>query len=200
MSCTEITLEFFRVFLSWPVMILVLSLIFFFKFKDSISDFLRRITKVGTKNVGIEATSPSEQSEKIKESLPATPLEELRRRIRENPDLIINDYTNLFNSLLFERAFNVIFGTQIDLLEHLSQKGEKGDMYINLIKFYNEFVRRTVNPVSRIENYFGFLINLKFIEYIGVGSELSVKITPQGVNFLSYLKNQYPLMYKSRPF
>ncbi len=200
MSTAEITLEFFRVFLSWPIMILVLGLIFFCMFKESISDFLRRITKVGTQIVGIEATSPSEQSEKVKESPPATPIEELRRRIRENPDLIIKDYTNLFNSLLFERAFVIIYGTQINLLEHLSQKGEKGDMYINLIKFYNEFVKQTVTPRSSIEDYFGFLMNLNFIEYIGVGSKLSVKITPQGVNFLSYVKNQYPLMCKSKPF
>lgn len=200
MSLAEIILELFRVFLSWPVMILVLGLIFFCKFKDSISDFLRRVTKVGTPSVGIEATSPSKQREKAKENPPAKPLDEIETYIKDNPKEAIDNYLRVWNGYVFERTFNLIYGTQIGLIEHLSKKGDKGDKYINLINFYNDFVGRSGYASVQMAHYLGFLKDSGYITYEGEGSELSVKIMPYGIDFLSYIKQQYPSSYKNKPW
>jgi len=96
----------------------------------------------------------------------------------------------------FERTFNIIYGTQIDLLEYLSAKGTDGDRYVNLLVFYNEFVKRSGLASTQMADYLGYLHSMRFVEYRGEGSDLIVKITPYGVNFLSYIKGQYPSTYK----
>jgi predicted transcriptional regulator len=86
------------------------------------------------------------------------------------------------------------------LLEHLSIKGSEGDKYINLVSFYNEFVKRSSSSSVQMADYLKFLKDTGFIEFVGEGSELSVKIFPYGVDFLSYIKQIYALTYKYRPW
>ena len=84
------------------------------------------------------------------------------------------------------------------MLEHLSKKGNLGDKYINLRIFYNEFLRR-LRKISNtaLMTMIDYLRNLKrmgYIEYFGEGDELSIRITPLGDNFLSYIRKQYTVL------
>lgn len=45
MGIAETILNYIKVFLSWPVIILVLGITFFKLFKDPICDFFRRLTR-----------------------------------------------------------------------------------------------------------------------------------------------------------
>ena len=49
-------------------------------------------------------------------------------------------------------------------------------------------------------DYLGFLVDVGFVEHVGQGHDINTKITPYGVDFLSYIKTQYPLAYKHIAF
>jgi len=103
----------------------------------------------------------------------------------------------LLKTYTFEQSFNIIYGTQIKLLEHLSKKGALGDKYSNLENFYLDFFMRTEGKTTTTrEDHLGFLEGKRYIKYVGKGDERIVKITPHGNNFLSYIKEQYKFLYK----
>jgi len=200
MGKTEIILRYLQVILSWPVVSLVLGVTFFKWFKEPISDFFRRVVKGEAYGFRVEAANPSKQRKEVKETPQFQSQDVIEKYIKENPKKVINEYAKVFNGYQFERAFNIIYGTQVDLLEHLSIKGTNGDKYVNLSVFYNECIKRAKSVFVQIAGYLGFLKDARFIEFVGKGSDLSVIITPHGVNFLSYIKNQYPTMYKHKRF
>jgi len=200
MNVAEIVLQYFKAILSWPVIVLILGAIFFKLFKEPISDFFRRLTKAEAYGARIEASNPSEQRIETKEAFPSKPENEIEKYIQSKPKEAAKEIIRLWNGYIFERTFNIIYGTQIDLLEHLSIKGSEGDKYINLVFFYNEFVKRSRPASVQMADYLKFLKDTGFIGFVGEGSELSVKIMPYGVDFLSYIKQNYPLKYKYRPW
>jgi len=200
MEIAEIILRYLGVFLAWPVIILILVVIFLKWFKAPITDFIKRLVKVEAYGSRAVAISPSEQQKKAKETLQTKSKSDIENNFRDNPNLVVAEYSRLFNWYVFEHVFNIIFGTQIDLLEHLSNKGDKGEKYINLAGFYNEFVGRAGTTSYQMNDYLGFLIIYKFLIYEGEGSELNVKITPYGVDFLSYIKTNYSVVYKYKQF
>jgi len=196
MPTSEIILHYFEVFLGWPVIILIVFIIF----KGAISDFLRRLVKGEALGMRLEARKPFEQQKETRETLPAKSDAEIENYISDNPSLLIEEYKKVAKALMFERVFNVIYGTQISLLEHLSKKGSEGDKYINLVSFYNECIKLQRNSSYQRVNYFGFLKECAFIEYSGEGSDKIVKITPRGIDFLSYISANYPLGFKFKQY
>ncbi|MEK7165079.1 MAG: hypothetical protein AAB779_03975, partial [Patescibacteria group bacterium] len=164
MEMANIVLQYLEVFLGWPVVILILGLAFMQWFKKSISSFLERLIVGEAYGVRLEASSPSNQQKELKKE--DMPLQDIEKYIRDNPKEVIRDYQRIFNSYRFERAFNIIYGTQMDLLEHLSTKGDNGDKYVNLILFYNEFIKRSNLTSTHMADYLEFLKNNQFIEYV----------------------------------
>ncbi len=70
----------------------------------------------------------------------------------------------------------------------------------HLKKFYYYFIVRSKLVVTTTETkYFEFLKDMRYIEYVGEGEEQIVKITPLGLNFLSYVKELYRTTYRDRP-
>lgn len=116
----------------------------------------------------------------------------MEKYIRENPKQVAQEYIKTFNAYYFERAYNLIYGTQISLLEHLSQKGDQGDSYVNLFRFYNEFLSRSNLTSTQMADYIGFLRDAKFVEQFGSDNDFRIRISPYGIDFLSYIKGQYP--------
>ena len=193
-------LEFLKVLLSWPIAAIVLGMTVIFTFKSAIEDFIRRLKSGEAYGLRVEATSPAEQRKEAQETKDFPKQNDLERYVKENPARVIQDYQKIFNSYWFERAYNLIYGTQIDLLDHLSQKGETGEKYVNLLIYYNEFVRRSNLSSTQFADYVGFLRDMGFAEITGDGTDISVKITPYGVDFMSYIKGQYPAGYRYRAF
>ena len=200
MKTSEIIFQYFQLFLGWPVIILILGIIFLKWFKEPISDFFRRLVKGEAYGVRIEASSPLGQQKEATQPPQLRTQDEIKEYVKENPERVIKEYARLLREYWFERIFNLIFGTQIELLEYLSKKGSDGDKYVNLTGFYTKFVMRAGSASYQIGDYFGFLKGMRLTEYAGEGSELSVKITPFGVDFLFYIKSQYGTAYKYRLF
>lgn len=199
METEEIVLRYLQVILAWPIICLVLGLFFMFLFKQPISDLFRRISKGELYGARFETNSPSEQDIKTKEEPQLKTKDDLEKYIKENPKKVQEEFLRYFNGYWFEKTFNLIYGTQINLLEHLANKGSQGDKYINLMGFYNEFIKRS-RFTTQLPDYIRFLKDGRFVEFMGEGSELSVKITPYGMDFLSYIKSQYPATYKYKVF
>lgn len=200
MEIAKIVLAYIQVLLSWPVVSAIVIVFFLKLFKEPLSNLFRRIVRGQVYGVSLEASNPSEQRKEIKEGPTPQSQEAIEKYIKENPKEVIRDYLRVFNGYWFERAYNLIYGTQVNLLEHLTTKGTEGDSYINLFMFYNEFLNRSQFSSTQMADYIGFLVDMKFVELFGEGSNLRVKITPYGVDFLSYIKSQYPTSYKYRVF
>ena len=192
MEVARLVLDFVRVLVSWPVITLILGIYFLHNFKESVNDFFRRFVEGEAYGVKVKAATPSDQRKEVKDAQQFTNLNDVERHIVENPKAVIVEYQKLLNGFRWERAFNLIYGTQLKLLEYLEQKGSAGDKYVNLLPFYNEFVRRSKLSATQYADYLGFLRDSQFIELSGPDNDLVVKITPYGVDFFSYLKGQYP--------
>lgn len=199
METAEIILRYLQVILGWPVVCLVLGLLFLLLFKQSISDLFRRIFEGEAYGVRFKASNSSEQNIETTKKPQLTTQDEFEKYIKENTKEVKEELFRYFNGYWFERTFNRIYGTQIDLLEHLVNNGNQGDKYINLMGFYNEFIKRS-RFTTQLPDYIRFLIEMRLIEVIGEGSESTVKITPHGINFISYIRTQYASTYKYKAF
>jgi len=208
MSIIETILEFLQVILSWPVAIFSLGLIFIIKFKAPITNLIHRTIEVKAAGASLKAIRQEEQLKEAEKTNKAIeeqkPVTEMEKYVKEHTKEAIEEYGRTFIALQFERAFNVIYGSQIRLLDHLFPRGESGDKYINLMRFYEEYSKLT-EPIaipSPAAKYFGYLLQAGFIQSRqDENQELIVSITLRGVNFITYLRSQYPKFYKvSKPF
>ena len=199
MEIARLVLEYLEVLLSWPVATAAIVFVFFRIFKEPLSDFLRRMVRGEAYGMRFEAATPSEQVKEAEQTKALPEQAPTEDWIRENPKQMLEEYQRAVNGYVFERAFNLSYGSQIALLEHLESKGDLGDKYINLLPYYNQFLQRSGSR-TQFADYVGFLKNLNFVEIDGEESDLLVRITPSGVNFLSYLRTQYPGTYQIRAF
>jgi len=83
----------------------------------------------------------------------------------------------------FERSYNHIYGSQIQLLHHLAKLGDTGASIRELYGFY----ARAVPPIRAypFENYIEWLVSQELLEKTSVGN---YRITESGVFFLEYIK------------
>lgn len=185
--------------LTWPLLILI----FIIMYKKPIFEILQRLKTLKISGTVLETRIPAEQKTKeIKKSLPKSK-EEIKKSVKEKNSTtksLLREYAKLLKKYKYEKILNSIFGTQLDLLEHLSRRRTVGDKYINLRIFYDGYCRQlqlisSTAPLPMIK-YLEFLENSGFIEYVGEGDERIVKITPLGNGFLLYIKDQYPAEFK----
>lgn len=195
MGVNEIIQRYLQVVLTWPFAFILLGLIF----RKSIREFLGRITKGEGYGIRLEANPAQEQQKEIKKDIPKTE-EEIEAYIQNHPKEVITEYRRIFNGYWFERIYNMIYGTQITLLEHLSDMKSDGDAYINLVSYYNEFLKRSRLYNVQMADYLGFLKNMNLIGYQGDDNNLIAKVTPYGLDFLSYIKGQYQSAYIYKAF
>lgn len=227
-SIYDLILRYLKVFLSWPPIILVITILFLKKFHEPISDFLKRMVIGEGYGIRLEATKPiqdqetinsapqtiekileSDQTEEIKdESISSigqnnTEVFEddpIERYIRENPKQVKEEFQKVLNFLHFEKTYNIIFGTQIQALDYLATKGIDGEYYINLSFYYNEHIKKFKSTPLQISDFFGFIKNSQLIESEGEGNSLKFKITTMGLGFLSYIKTTYPSNWEYKAY
>lgn len=186
---------------TWPVICAIVTISFMVLFREPLSDFFRRIVKGGFYGVSLEAINPSEQPKEIKEKRALQSREDVEKYIREKPKEAIEAYFSVYTNYLFERGYNLIYGTQIELLEHLALR-QDGATIAEVYPFYQKFlnwIRLAGLVPTKMDDYVGFLRAMGFVELVGVGSNLRAKITPVGINFLHYIRTQYP-SYKYKVF
>lgn len=200
MEISNQILSYLEIIFSWPLITLIIVIIFIIIFREPLSDFFRRLIKGEAYGVKFQASSPSEQREEAKDIPKVQPESELESYIRDNPQETIKTIIRLSRGYRFERIFNIIYGTQINLLLHLSSKDELGDKYINVMSYYNEYIGRSRLYSVKPEDYFGFLLSMQMIEFFGESTNFSMRITPEGIDFISYIGSEYPTTFKNKPF
>lgn len=190
-------LEYMKVFLSWPVVILVLALFFIHTFEAPIRDFLSRVTDGEWYGMKLKAKEPQGDQEVAALSR-GIPEGDVRQWIVENPDRVIEEYTRAYQSYQWERCMNLIYGTQIDLLTVLNQRGGAGELYTNLGVFHAEHQKRVNRTDYPMSDYMGFLERFGLVEFRGEGADLRLCITPFGQGFLSYIQANYPELWNKK--
>ena len=198
MKIEELILRYLQVLLNWPFLSACLIFTFILMFKKQIGDFLSRLVKGKVGGLFVEAANPLKQENVIEEDNIKNPKDRAIDYMKNCPEEAFREYVRTYNAYFYERTFNIIFGSQIDLLEYLANKKDKREKDINLYTFYNSFMIKTIPPRVTFDQYLGFLESCKFIKIIIEESEKIVEITSYGLNFLSYIKSQYPTTYKYR--
>lgn len=194
-DASKIILEYIRV-LIWPAVIYLIC----FSFREEISLFIRRI--VAGKFAGIEVDLTPTQSMMINETSLKTKLQGVSEENKDDIQAIIDEKeraiattTEQANDLQkklvekeieldFERIYNVIYRSQIDLLFGMSGSDHYG---LNFI--VNHFLRE--NNASQafkdwtVFQYIAFLINNSLIEQRDTHT---YAITIKGKAFLQYFR------------
>lgn len=189
----ELFVKFVGTILSWPVVVAIISIYALKNYKISIDGFISRIIE-WTFPGGCLKASTAEAQNKVALPVPEKDMSVSNQNLDENATnklkTIQDNYNNLYKVYVNERAMNIIFGTQIAILEYLEKMGLNGIRYIDLFPYYQEYQRRSGDFYTTPENYFAFLKNWNLI-VIDFNSSI-VKITDVGLGFLNYIRSAYP--------
>ena len=196
MKNEEIILQYLQIVFNWPLV----AIISIFLFRKQISDFVSRLIRGKIGIFSAEATPPK-QEKIIVENNEKNPLIQM---MKDDPENAYHEILKLYEDYFYERSFNIIYGTQINLLDHLNKKPDKSEKYnFIFVKFYFKHLGKKPKIKKPYNQYLDFLEINKFIEILNVDkgySERILKITPSGIKFLFYIKNHYPERYKNKPF
>jgi hypothetical protein len=115
---------------------------------------------------------------------------EMEQWVRDHPAQAIAEYQKAYNSFQWERVLNLIYGTQIDLLVHLSNLGDAGDKYTNLYRFHAQHQSLAKSTKYPFADYILFLKQTNLIRLDEPTG--SVSITPFGIAFIDHIRAWYP--------
>lgn len=181
---------------TWHFFAFILLLVY----RKQIANLLTRLIKGKVGSFSFEATPPK-QEKVIIENNNKNPLIQM---MKDDPENAYHEILKLYKDYFYERSFNIIYGTQINLLDHLDKKPDKSEKYnFIFIKFYFKHLGKKPKTKKPYNQYLDFLEINKFIEILNANktnNEKILKITPSGIKFLSYIKTHYPERYKHRPF
>jgi hypothetical protein len=200
----ELFVKFLGTILSWPVIVLILGLSFLVYYKQALTELLQRL-QCGTLPGGARIElAPYQNNQVNSETIKNGPVfvgEEAPKTregwiawIKKNPERAYEMGTNLELMIAHEKVMNMIYGTQLRLLDCLA--GNSNGIDYNLTRgFY--FQHLHVAPGSKYpeSDYYGFLLRTELIAM----DNNKVFITPRGISFLDYIKPIYP-NYLSKSF
>jgi hypothetical protein len=216
-------LEYLRVFLGWPPIALAIAVVFIRTFRRPIDGVIGRVVEAQIFGQAFKAVPPSQKSEGATEDRLASAAEAAQLPpetalplppelagdptaaaavafARNNPAQVIIEYRRVLLAYNSERLFSHIFGTQVDLLEYLATRHGESVSLPALAKFHDDFQKKTQNSEYQLRDYINFLVNFGVIAVSGVENASEYRITQQGVEFLSYIKANYPTLWHSRQF
>lgn len=204
MSKAEVVLEYFKV-LIWPS---IIALSVFIIYRKNIASFIDRIWKLKfpggelevEKQKGLQSADEESSREDMKEALiqQKNLINDIKSRYKEQYQVLEENAQQVFQQLLnelsikdiqldFERIYNLIFGSQIALLELLLPIPE-GESRIFLNLYYSR-VKVLNSPTFdnwAFDVYVDFLIKNKLVEFTPTGN---FRIIEKGRGFLSYITN-----------
>ena len=192
-------LEYLKVLLSWPPIVAVLVILIVKRFQIPITALLTRIRSL--RGLGTEVQlgeAAAQQAEAAKK--PAGETEDLLNQNSSDPVRARAEILRLWRLYNFERWFNVIFGTQMRLLEHLRLVGKAGEKVTELDKFYIEHQQSAGDVQSTLTNYFDFLRQTGLIEGFTDGDLPKVRLTEDGILFLAYIRQTYGVSSSNRMY
>jgi hypothetical protein len=226
----QILLEYIKVLLSWPPIALVIAILFISRFRGAIDNFLNRMVEGTIFGQAFKAVPPPQQSgsagateDRLALAAEATPqpipaqsdgiLEQLPPElgddplapsavayVRSNPALTVIEYKRILFAYNSERLFIRIYGTQIALLEFLASRPDNPAPLSLLAKFHDEHQQKAGSTEYQLRDYVNFLVGFGVVAVSGHETAYEYKITQHGVEFLSYIKANYPANWNQRAF
>lgn len=223
-------LEYLKVLLSWPPIALIIAIIFIARFRSAINNFLDRVIEGNFFGQVLKAAPPHQPLEpggamedrliKAAEAQPHTSVQptvgvlvplppELANDplaqaaidwVRNNPAQTVIEYKQLLFKYSSERLFNVIYGTQIALLEFLAAHPVEPITLAQLAQFHREHQSKAARTDYQLQDYVNFLASYTAIAVAGPPHQQTYSITQYGVEFLSYIKANYPVSWNQRAF
>lgn len=178
----KILLDFLKVILSWPTAMLILGILFLLKYSDVIRQF---VSNLGIKTElpgGLKLDIYSRQQDQVKKVFD---LEGTKLQGEDDIETIKKQLEETRKYWLFDNTFNLIYGSQIRLLEHLSRKASSGDSFQSLYSFFYDSSCK-VYPVLRsypFVNYINFLESRQLVKK----EDDIYTITKLGIEFLNYI-------------
>lgn len=223
----EMLLEYLKVILSWPPVALLIAILFISRFRKSIDDFLGRLVEGNFLGQQVKAVPPTQQasstvtedrikiaaeenaqenttqSQQSADSLPPELADdpqalEAVNYVKTHPADTIVEYRRLLYSYNSERLFARIYGTQIALLEFLMLRAGTPTTLAQLAPFHNDYQQKIGNYDYQLREYVNFLVSYQAVSVSGPENANEYSITQHGVEFLSYIKNNYPLAWNNR--
>lgn len=225
-----LALEYFKVVLSWPPITFVILAIFFWRFETPLKNLIDRIVEGSILGSTFKASATLEQQQKdgveIEDRL-ATKAASLQSNptraddlalasslelpndeqtlnainyVRGHPVETVAEYKRLFFQFTCEKLFNCIFGTQVEMLTFLEASGDIPQPLANLVKFHLDHQRKIRRTEYQIGPFINFLVTQGMMTFEGDTTNPQYKITPNGINFLSYIRATYATTWNSRSF
>lgn len=187
----------------WPILVLILSVIFMLTFKKDISNLIARIS--GVKLPGFKATTEQEIINKPFDKVPSDELmksfdskflleqekkitDDLRgRNIIEDVEknkILIRFLAATQIQLTFERLYSHIYGSQLNILQSLNSN-PNGDTKDAIIQIYSQASQMypEVYKTYSFDDYIGFMINFNLVEQ----KNGRYHITYIGKDFLTFI-------------
>ena len=122
------------------------------------SNLLKNLKKEDVEKLNSN-TSASENSVKKIETI-----DELEDYISKHPKEIIKEYIILLQNYDFEKIYNIIFGTQIRLVEFINEQANKKCTLDDIFLYYNQSKEKGLNTdYYNLDNYLNFLYSKKLI-------------------------------------
>lgn len=197
-------IEFIKI-LIWPIVAIIVVLIL----RKTIINLLNRINKIGFSGVAVEAVQQKDSIERVQPEKGTKnevlekglgifsnhTLEKVSNKVDEESKVnalespkdkieILHKYSQaLYLILTFERLYNSIYGSQLDILErtntHTENKETLKRFYVSAIKTYPEFYSNYT-----YDQYLEFLISQDLIIF---NEEGNCSITWLGRDFLKFI-------------
>ena len=197
------TYEYVKLFATWPMVILVIFMIFILLFKVEISRLIEKIKSISKEKIDfgdqLKETKELKETSKNLEEEKKQKDEEIKKYKGESSGLLriakqlSNEKEDLRLLLHYEKVYNIIFGGQIRILLHLKSVGGK-DTLRNLFNIFNEIIKFNPRLVSYgFYNYTKFLTGMLLINQTGD----YVEITEMGKDFLRYIEDNKYSLYKA---
>lgn len=222
-------LDYLKVVLSWPPIALVIALVFFRRFQSAIEGLLARVTegelfgqkiKAVAPNQSLEPASTDDYLTNVVETPPHTDTQSLETVsdalpaeladdphaaasitwVKRNPVETVIEFKKQMLNLSFERNFNMIYGTQISLLEFLASRPTDVIPITQLAKFHLEHLSKVGESNYQLQDYMNFLVINGLMTEVPLANQKGYSIAPHGIQFLAYIKANYPLGWFQRAF
>lgn len=223
-------LEYAKIIFAWPPIALVIALVFFKWFQLSIQGFLNRATEANVLGQTVKAAPPEVQREvqgttedrltqaaeaqstqgasvttpenvSLPPELQNDPQAQLAiTYVKNNPVQTVIEYKRLFFSYNCERLFNSIYGTQISLLEFLAARPTESVTLPEVAPFHSAHQAQVGRTEYQLRDYVNFLLVFGVVSADGSPESLHYRITQHGVEFLSYIKANYPSAWNQRAY
>ena len=207
-------------------MSVVIAIILIYRFRDAIDSFLKRLVEGNFFGQQFKAVPPSQLQRDtfpanrdglatalpdaaltaaMAETIPADLAQDPNAQaaigfVRTNPVQTVVEYMRLSFNYNSERLFNRIYGTQIALLTRLSIHPEQSVKLSQLVEFHETHQTISGRTDYQIRDYIQFLISFGVVSRAGALDDSDFRITQQGIQFLSYIKANYPTLWNQRTF